>query len=99
MDYHKLVKLIPLETREKTADRLTDIILLSKNANRMPSILANTILYQWKHNLLASESGLSSLLKAAMMLEQEQTIKALKELQLNKVADEIEKSKGDVENG
>ncbi|MFQ6087175.1 MAG: hypothetical protein ACE5OV_04055 [Candidatus Bathyarchaeia archaeon] len=89
MDYPKLVELIPIEKRKSTADKLVNIILSSKNDNKMPSDLANTILYQWQQNLLASETGLSALLKAAVLLEQEKTLPALRELQLNELADKI----------
>ena len=93
MDYHKLAELIPREKRKNTVDKLVDIILSSKNDNKMPSDLANTILYQWQQNLLTSEPGLSTLLKATVLLEQEKTLTVLKELQLNEIAEKI---KGEV---
>ena len=93
MDYHKLIELIPVEKRKKTADTLVDIILSSKNDNKMPSDLANTILYQWQQDLLTSKPGLSTLLKAAVLLEQEKSLTVLGELQLNEIADKI---KGEV---
>lgn len=93
MDYPKLAELIPREKRKNTADKLVDIILSSKNDSKMPSDLANTILYQWQQNLLTSEPGLSALLKAAVLLEQEKTLTVMKELQLNEIADKI---KGEV---
>jgi hypothetical protein len=89
MDYVKLVELIPREKRRNTADKLVDVILSSKNDNKMPSDLANTILHQWQQNLLTSEYGLSTLLKAAVLLEQEKTLTVLRELQLDEVADKI----------
>jgi len=91
MNYPQLVKSIPLEKREKTADKLTNIVLSSKNDQKMPSTLANTILYQWKQNLLSSETGLSALLKAAVLLEREKTLTALRELQLSEIAEKIER--------
>jgi hypothetical protein len=89
MNYHKLAELIPREKRKNTADKLVDIILSSKNDSKMPSDLANIILYQWQQNLLTSEPGLSTLLKAAILLEQEKTLTVMKELQLNEIADKI----------
>lgn len=86
MEYFELIKLVPREKRERTADKLINIILSSKNDTKMPSNLARTILHQWQQNLLLSESGLSTLLKAAVLLEQEKTLATLKELQLNKLA-------------
>jgi hypothetical protein len=89
MEYLKLVELIPREKRKNTADKLVDLILSSKNDNKMPSDLANTILHYWQKNLLTSEPGLSALLKAAVLLEQEKTFTVLEELQLSEIADKI----------
>lgn len=89
MDYLQLAESISAEKREDTADKLVDIILSSKNDNRMPSSLVNKILYLWQQNLLTSEDGLSVLLEAAVLLEQEKTLSALTELQLEEVADKL----------
>ena len=89
MDYLKLVELIPRDKRRNAADKLVDAILSSKNDDKMPSDLANTILHQWQQNLLTSEFGLSALLKAAVLLEQEKVLTILRELQLNEIADKI----------
>ncbi len=90
MGYPKLAELVPREKRKSTADKLVDLILKSKNDDKMPSDLANIILRQWQQNLLTSEHGLSALLKAAVSLEQEKTLSVLRELQLNELADKIE---------
>jgi hypothetical protein len=89
MNYLDLVELIPREKRRNAADKLVNIILSSKNDNEMPSDLANTILYRWQQNLLTSEAGLSALLNAAVLLEQEKTLIVLGELQLREIADKI----------
>jgi hypothetical protein len=89
MNYLELVELIPREKRRNAADKLVNIILSSKNDNEMPSDLANTILYRWQQNLLTSEAGLSALLNAAVLLEQEKTLIVLGELQLREIAGKI----------
>jgi hypothetical protein len=89
MNYLKLAELIPREKRNNAADRLVNIILSSKNDDKMPGDLANAILRQWQQNLLTSEAGLSALLNAAVLLEQEKTLTVLGELQLNEIADKI----------
>ena len=89
MDYTKLAELIPREKRKNTADKLVGIILSSKNDSKMPSDLANTILNQWQQDLLTGEPGLSALLKAAVLLEQEKVLTVLGELELNEMADKI----------
>lgn len=89
MNYLDLVALIPREKRKNAADKLVNIILSSKNDNKMPGDLANIILYRWQQNLLTSEAGLSALLKAAVLLEQDKTLIVLGELQLREIADKI----------
>jgi hypothetical protein len=90
MDYSELVKSIPVERRKILADGLVDIILKSKNTDKMPSDLANIILHQWQQNLLTSQSGLSALLGAAALLEPEKTSSVLEDLQLDEIAKKIE---------
>jgi len=41
--------------------------------------LANTLLYHWQRNLLASDAGLVSLLEAAVLLEPDKTIEVLEQ--------------------
>ena len=89
MKYPEVVELIPREMKEKLADKLTNIILSSKNDSVISSDLANTFLYQWQQNLLDSQLGLSTLLETAVSLEQEKTLAVLKDLQLDELAGRI----------
>jgi len=89
MEYLKLVELIPVEKREITADKLVDVILSSKHSDKMPSGLAIAFLQQWRQNLLSSKLGLSALLEGAILLEQEKTLVALRELRLDELVDRI----------
>ncbi len=89
MDYRKLVELIPPAKWEPLSNRLADFILTSKNDEKMPSRLANNILYFWQQDVLESESGLSALLEAAVLLEPEKTFGVLTELELANVAEQL----------
>lgn len=89
MDYNKLVSLVPAAKWEVLSNKLVDFILTSKNDEKMPSILARSILHQWQNNTLKSESGHASLLNAAVLLEPEKTIAVLNELQIADVAEQI----------
>ncbi|KPV64817.1 MAG: hypothetical protein AOA65_0784 [Candidatus Bathyarchaeota archaeon BA1] len=83
MAYLKVIKTVPVERREMLSDKLIDLVLLSKNDDKMPSGLANTILYHWQRNLLANDVGLAALFEAAVLLEPDKTIEVLEqELQL-----------------
>jgi len=89
LDYAKLVEMIPVGKREILSDKLVDFILTSKNDEKMPSQLANTMLHYWQQDVLESESGLTSLLEAALLLEPDKTINAFNELQMANVAEQI----------
>ena len=89
MDYDRLVSLIPVAKQEMLSDKLVDVILTSKNDEKMPSRLANTILQYWQRDVLKSESGMAALLEAAITLEPEKTIGALNELQATDAAELI----------
>ncbi|MFQ5999341.1 MAG: hypothetical protein ACE5J6_01050 [Candidatus Bathyarchaeia archaeon] len=94
MVYQKIVKTIPVEKRGKLSEKLMDFLLKSKNEDKMPSSLANTILSQWQLGSLTTEAGLEALLEAAVLLESEKTVEFLEqELQLMDVAKAIKEAK------
>jgi hypothetical protein len=94
MAYQKIVKNIPTKKREELSDKLIDLILKTKNEDKMPSSLANTLLYQWQLGPLTTEAGLAALLEAAILLESEKTMESLEqELQLLDIAKTIKETK------
>jgi len=92
MDYRKLVELIPVAKWEALSDKLVDFILTSKNDEKMPSPLANTILHYWQQDILKRESGLAVLLEAALLLEPDKTVNAFTELQMANIAEQIKEA-------
>lgn len=92
MGYCKLVQLIPAASWEVLSDKLLNFVLKSKNEDKMPSKLANNILHHQQHDTLMSESGLTALLEAAVLLEPDKTIEALNELQLVSLAEKLEET-------
>jgi len=86
MDYRKLIETVPVAKREALSGKLIDVILLTKNDEKMPSQLANTILYQWQQDTLMSEFGLTALLEAAVLLEPDKTAEVLTALELTDIA-------------
>lgn len=89
MEYARLVGLIPIEKREMLSNKLVDFILTSKNDERMPSKLANTLLHFWQQNILKTENGLTALLEAALLLEPEKAINVFNELQMTNIAEQL----------
>jgi len=89
LDYSKLTSLIPTSRQETLSDKLVDIILASKNDDKMPGNLAKIILYHWQNDNLKSEAGLVKLLEAATSVELEKTLNVLNELQMPDIAERI----------
>jgi len=79
MDYHRIVEMVPMEKRESLSTKLIDFLLRSKNADKMPSSLAKTILRLWQQGPLTKETCLAALLEAAVILERDKTLNFLKE--------------------
>jgi len=92
MDYRKLVEAIPVAKREPLSNKLVDLILSSKNDEKMPSQLASIILHHWQNDILISESGLAALLEAATLLEPDKIIEAFTELELTGFAEQIKEA-------
>lgn len=89
MDYPKLVATVPSAKYPELVDALIDTILVTKNDDRMPPNLANTILHEWQLDILETEEGLIALLEASVLLEPEKTLAAAEALQLVEVAEAI----------
>lgn len=89
MEYAKITAMIPTEKREMLSDKFVDFILTSKNDEKMPSQLANTLLHSWQQNLLKTENGFAILLEAALLLEPEKTVNLFNELQMTNIAEQI----------
>ena len=92
MDYRKIIDNVSVLKREVLSTKLIDVILLSKNDDKMPSQLANTILQQWQHDTLLTESGLTALLEAAVLLDPTKTVEALTALELADIAGQIKEA-------
>jgi len=92
MDYGKLVEAVAIQKRSVLSDKLVDLILASKNDDKMPSQLANTMLNHWQKDVLNTQTGLTVLLEAAVLLEPEKTLAALTELQLTNIAEQLKEA-------
>jgi len=89
LDYGKIAQSVSVSKWEAVSDRLVDFILTSKNDEKMPKHLADSILQQWKNGTLTNEQGLAMLLEAAVLLEPEKTLEALTVLGLATLSDQI----------
>ena len=64
MTFENLVERISNERRQELSERLLDALLEAEDAENVPSSLAKTFLNDAHHDRLASEAGLTNLLKA-----------------------------------
>lgn len=85
MALEKIARNIPASLWNVASEKLTDLILNSPNASKMPTDLAKTILYYWQRDQLTTEVGLHRLLKASMILEPEKTVSLMEELGLSEI--------------
>ena len=89
MDYLELAEMIPSEKWGIVSDQLTGFILTSKNDEKMPNDLANSILLNMKNKVSSSKMGVALLLEAALLLEQEKSLGLFGEMQLSKIVDKV----------
>jgi hypothetical protein len=71
--------------RESLSESLIDILLEEKDGSKVPSSVAKTILLYWHRDKLASEAGLTSLLRAVVEAAPIKTASVLDEFGLEKI--------------
>ncbi len=89
MVHRKLSEIIPVEKLSLLSEALVDLILTSKNEDKMPSESAKALLRHWQDNTLSGETGVTALLQAAIMLEPEKVVMAFDELQMADAFEQI----------
>jgi hypothetical protein len=85
MALDEIVLKIPNVLRDTAADKLIDLVLNSKDGEKLPSDLAKTILFYWQRDQLPSETGLRRLLEAAMIVAPSETVKLFEDLGVSEV--------------
>jgi hypothetical protein len=71
--------------RENLSEAMMDILLEAKDGGTVPSSVAKTILYYWQRDQLASEAGLTSLLRAVVKADPVQTAKIMEDFGLEEI--------------
>jgi hypothetical protein len=89
MDYVGLVGLVDASIWQSLSNKLVDLVLTTKNDEKMPGLLARGILHFWQQDSLGSKLGLAALLEAAVKLEPERTLSILSEFQLRDLESKI----------
>ena len=94
MEYRELVKSVPRPMREGLSENLMDILLEAKDGGNVPTSLAKTILYYWQRDQLASEAGLTNLLRAVAEADPIKTATVLDDFGLEEIKLAISPSEG-----
>ena len=85
----KVVENIPASLHGELSKKLMNIILEAKDKNAIPVEVAKNIIYLWRQDQLASQTGITVLLDAATTANAEATVSCLEELGLQEVAVQI----------
>jgi len=80
--------------REGLSENLMDILLEAKDGGDVPTSLAKTILYYWQRDQLASEAGLTNLLRAVVEANPIQTAAVLDDFGLEEIKLAISPAEG-----
>ena len=89
MDISEVVQKISLESNPGIVDRLVDILLKSKGANKVPSELVRDFLHYWRKDRLADKDGVTILLEAASKMDADATSKELAEAGFSEAAEAL----------
>ena len=81
-----IVESIPTTLRGDLSSKLIEIVLGSEDKNAVPTDLAKNVIYLWRQDQLASTAGITTLLKAASLVDTDKTCCTLEEFGLQKVA-------------
>lgn len=76
---------IPNSLHKDLSKKLVDIVLGTQDKNAVPTELAKKIIYLWRQDQLASSTGITTLLEAAVIVDAEATHSTLDELGLHEV--------------
>ena len=77
LELDRVVSRIPKSLLNEASEKLIDFVLDSRNAKKIPSGLAKTILYYWQRDQLKTPTGIQRLLEAALIAEPEKTFEFL----------------------
>jgi len=80
--------------REGLSENLMDILLEAKDGGDVPTSLAKTILYYWQRDQLASEAGLTNLLRAVAEADPIKTAAVLDDFGLEEIKLAISPAEG-----
>ena len=92
MDYVDLAGLVDASMWQPLSNKLVDLVLTTKNDEKMPGPLARGILHFWRQGSLGSKPGLAALLEAAVKLEPEKALSTLSELHLGALESKIKEA-------
>ncbi|HUS79586.1 MAG TPA: hypothetical protein VM050_13100 [Patescibacteria group bacterium] len=82
----KAIETIPESLLGDISTKLIDVVLTSQDRNAVPTQLAKRVIYLWRQDQLATKTGVSTLIDAAIKVDADKTYWILDELGLQKVS-------------
>ena len=79
------IEKIPVSLHKKLSDKLVSIILDSDDRNAISADETRKIIYLWRQNQLASPTGIETLLRSGVTIDQVAVEKILDDLGLHEV--------------
>ncbi|MCW3991626.1 MAG: hypothetical protein NWE79_02875 [Candidatus Bathyarchaeota archaeon] len=77
---------VPKSLHGELYKSLVSIVLGTRDKDAIPTELAKKIIYLWRQDQLASKTGITAMLEAAIMVDAEATHRILDELGLQELA-------------
>lgn len=86
-----VVEGIPKSLHADLYKKLVSIVLSTRDRDAIPTELAKKIIYLWRQDQLASKTGITAMLEAAVMADSGATYQLLDELGLQKIVVALKK--------
>lgn len=80
-----LVEGIPASLHNNLSKKLVNIVLGTKDKDAIPTELAKKIIYLWREDQLATKTGITAMLEAAVLVDDAATYQLLDELGLQEL--------------
>ncbi len=81
----EVVKNVPASLYKTLSDKLVSIILDSEIRDAVSADMAKKIIYLWRQDMLASPTGIETLIQAALQVDSEAVVKVMYDLGLQEL--------------
>jgi hypothetical protein len=79
------IKNVPVSLYKTLSDKLVSIILDSEDRDAVSAEMTKKIIYLWRQDMLASPTGIETLVKAAVQVDSASVVKVMDDLGLQEL--------------